>query len=557
MIRNGLAGRYLEIIKSMSKNGFALHIKELGLLRIFPAAYKILTFHKKSDNRTRGERLRQSFEELGPTFVKFGQFLATRGDLLPKDITKELSKLHDHASPIPFPTVMEILQKEWNIDFRSIFKEFDPNPIGVASLGQVHKALLVTGEEVAVKIQRPHVEETLEKDSRIIEQLAELAENHAEWGKRLRISQLAREFILSLEKELDYKKEAANCLKMRKLIQGERIYIPKVYGQFTTKRAMMMEYVEGEMLTEETINLMMQETKVELADLLSRSIFQQIFVDGFFHADLHPGNILLMREGKVSFLDFGSVGKMRSQTQTIFNQIMMAMKNRDVEGMVYSIVKLGAPKNLDVIDFTRDIDEFIDCYMEASLSDISIGESIQDLFFIVSKHGIYLPSEFVLVGNTLLKLESTIEKLNPHFQLDPLIADIGDHIATNKVKPGSLAREVERLIPKYEELFVKAPDYMNTILHDFSQGQTKLNIHMKMEEPTVKRFEKIAHLIVLSIIMLALSIIIGSIILGITYNSSDYLYPSLRSVDVGLFVSMALLIIFSGVFISIIKSRFK
>ncbi|GAE29823.1 ABC1 family protein [Halalkalibacter hemicellulosilyticusJCM 9152] len=280
---------------------------------------------KKEGTRSTGERIRKFLEELGPTFVKMGQLASTRPDLIPTDIIHELTKLQDEVPPFTSEEVFDIIESELGSSMSELFKEFHSQPLGSASIGQVHEALLHTGERVAVKVQRPHINQLIHTDLEILHELVEIADHRLEWAAKYRLKEVVEEFSQALIAELDYRREGRNGERIaRQFDDDDTVHIPCVYWDYTTKKVLTMEFVEGVKLNHlESLREHDYDTKL-LAERVTRSILQQILLEGFFHGDPHPGNIYALHDEVVAFMDFGMVGRLTSEMKQHLATLIIA-----------------------------------------------------------------------------------------------------------------------------------------------------------------------------------------------------------------------------------------
>lgn len=328
--------RYRDIATAFTKNGFGYFVRELGLDRVFSLPRRLLVNRDQNlEDKTVGERIRQFLEDLGPTFIKVGQLASTRPDLIPKDIRMELSKLQDHISPVPFEQVRKIIEDELEGEMEELFYSFEESPLGVASIGQVHEAVLPTGEKVAVKVQRPNVGKQVHIDLEILHEMAERAEKRLDWAKRYQVVDVVEEFKKSITSELDYEHEGRNADLMAKQFEDDpQVYIPEIYWDYTTKKVLTMEYVEGIKLNDQEGLAQAQCDNKWLAEKLVQAIFYQMFEDGYFHADPHIGNFFaLPEENGIAFMDFGLVGRLSKDMQRNLASIVIAMTSQDTKKM--------------------------------------------------------------------------------------------------------------------------------------------------------------------------------------------------------------------------------
>lgn len=369
-----------------------------------------------------GAHLREAFMELGPTFVKVGQLASTRSDILPPPIVKELAKLQDQVRPLSFREVRQIIEEALQTQLESAFTEFDHNPLAAASIGQVHEAVLKGGERVAVKVQRPHIREVVQTDLEIFGTLVTLIEQKTDWGTRFPLRMLLGEFRKTILEELDFLNEGRNAEKLAQLNKSKNILIPKIYWELSKSTVLTLQYFPGIPLSQllsspKSAYEVLSCNPLQIANRLSSALLKQILQDGCFHGDPHPGNVLILPGGRVALIDFGIIGlqtpAMRNQLAALF---IALIQGNDKE-ILKIVSQMGVvPEDIDKLSFEKDITVLREKLKGAS-GKIVMGESIQDFFNIVFRYGIYIPSEFVLVGKSLLTLEGVLNKLDPTFSL--------------------------------------------------------------------------------------------------------------------------------------------
>ncbi|MDP4128415.1 MAG: AarF/UbiB family protein, partial [Bacillota bacterium] len=419
--------RYRDVAKVLARHGFGFFVEEIGLLHMLSLPKRLFTDMEEIDPKSVGERIRLVIEELGPTYVKIGQIASTRADVIPTEILHELEKLQDNVSPFPFVEVSRIIEGELGSPLGEIFSTFDENVLAAASIGQVHRAQLRTGEEVAVKVQRPQIKTMIETDLEILMDLATLAERRMEKMERLQLRDVVEEFSKSLRNELDYTIEARNAEKIAKQFKNDStVYIPGIYWDYSTRAVLTMEFVKGQKLNEfKGIEEKGYDRKA-LSEHLVKALFHQVLIEGFFHADPHPGNILLLNGGVIAFIDFGMVGRLSLDMKHNFASLVIAMMRQNTESMIKAVLKIGiVPDDVNLTLLTNDVDELREKYVDVPMSRISIGEAISDLFEVAFRHRIRIPSDFTLLAKCLLILEGIVEKLDPHLSIMDMAEPFG------------------------------------------------------------------------------------------------------------------------------------
>ena len=391
-IRFKHAQRYQEITNAFLKNGFNYFVYRLGLSnQVFPKHHDT---KERMSKQTIGIKLREVLQSLGPTFIKLGQIASTRRDLVPSEIAKELEKLQDQVSCFPFQQVQEIIEMELGEKLEDLFQEFNEKPVASASIGQVHQAVLRTGELVAVKVQRPDIRSTVQTDLEILDDITRMMEANLSWAKTYQVRKMMAEFSNSLLAELDYQTEGRNGERIAKQFQDNpEVVIPKIYWDYSTNKVLTMDYITGvkvnqiETLKEEGYNLKL------IARRITDSMLHQILMEGFFHGDPHPGNIYILPGNKVAYIDFGMIGRLSEDTKFHFASLVIHLQNENTKGLIKTITAMGLhTSGTDMNTLYNDVDQFVMKYSDIPLSKLSIGSALKDLLDIIYQHQIQVPS---------------------------------------------------------------------------------------------------------------------------------------------------------------------
>lgn len=402
-------GRYHEILSVLVRHG-------LG-------CFFIPSYGQMENLELIGAHLREAFTELGPTFVKVGQMASTRSDILPRPIVQELAKLQDQVRPLSFGDVRQVIELALQARLESVFSEFNPKPLAAASIGQVHQAFLKSGERVGVKIQRPHIRETVKTDLEIFGTLVTLIEQKTNWGTHFPLRMLLGEFSKTILDELDFLNEGRNAERHAQFSKKNKsILIPKIYWEFSRSTVLTLQYFPGIPLSQllgssnSAYNTLSYNPR-QIADCLSQGLLKQILLDGCFHGDPHPGNVLILPEGKIALVDFGITGTLTRVMRHQLTALLTALVRGKDDQILKIISQMGiVPEDIDRLSFRKDITALRE-NLKASSGKIVMGESIQDFIDIVFRYGICIPSEFILIGKSLLTLEGVLNKLDPTFSL--------------------------------------------------------------------------------------------------------------------------------------------
>ncbi|MBF0753221.1 AarF/ABC1/UbiB kinase family protein [Jeotgalicoccus nanhaiensis] len=510
--------RYREIAMQFSKSGLGFLIEEIGIDRVISLPKRILLRQQNDEvlEKTYAERIRIFIEEMGTTFIKLGQIASTRGDLLPPDLIKELEKLQSHVAPFPATEARKLIEESLEAPIDELFMIFDDTPVGSASIGQVHRAMLHTGEDVAVKVQRANIEKTVRTDLEILRHLAVLAESNLEWARNYQVTDMIEEFSDALINELDYTIEARNVERIGKTHKNDdKIKIPEIYWEYSTKNVMVMDFIKGipvnhfDELDKLNIN------RSDLAETLARAIFQQIFEEGYFHGDPHPGNVSVLRDGTLVFLDFGMIGRLTSDLKNNFGSLLISLMRKDSDGVVKAIVKMGVvPSDVSMRDLNREAEIMRDKYYDVPLSKLNFSDAVNDLFGIANKYKIKLPQDFTILAKTLLTLESVVSQLDPDFSIMDVAEPFGKALLLERYNPKNLLNfqidEIQQLGSELREVTEN--------VHQFSKGLKNQNlpieIDVKGRSQFSKHLDRVINRLSFSIVLLAFSIVMVGLIVG-------------------------------------------
>lgn len=531
--------RYRDIAIALIRNGFGMLVEEIGIAQFLSFPQRLFFNKKERDSKTIGERIRLVLQELGPTFVKLGQIASTRPDLFPEEIVRELEKLQDRVPPFSFQEVREIVKEELGGELEEIFRHFDDSPLAAASIGQVHQAILRSGEKVAVKIQRPNISAVIETDLEILQDLATLAERRLEWAERYQIRDMVDELSKSLRAELDYTIEARNAEKIFNQFQNDsNIYIPKVFWEYTTKKVLTMEYVEGVKLTE--LEKLKQNgcNLKNLAERLIKGILHQIFIEGFFHGDPHPGNVLVLPGEVIAFIDFGMVGRLTPVMKYHLSSLVIALMRQSTDGVIKSIVQMGlVPDDVNLVRMREDVDELREKYYGVPLSQISLAEAVNDLFRVAFRHSIRIPSDLTLLGKTLLTVEGVVEKLDPDISILDIAEPFGRQLLKERLHPKNVAETVWKRVSDYGELLFDFPRHMKEITSLIKRGRFRLEIDIPELDLFLKKLDRISNRLSFSIVLLAFSIIMVGVIIGSSLGLRSTLLWKIPAIEIGFVVA--------------------
>ncbi|AIE61642.1 ABC1 kinase family protein [Bacillus methanolicus] len=543
------AQRYQEIINAFLRNGLGYIVKDLGLSEVLPIPIKKVNANADLNPRRIGGRVRSCLQELGPTFIKMGQIASTRRDLIPEYITQELEKLQDRVPPFSFDQVRQIIEEELGESIETIFDEFHETPLAAASIGQVHYARLYSKESVAVKIQRPNIRNVIETDLEILEDLARLMELRMDWAKRCQLRDMIEEFAKSLRTELDYRTEGRNAEKIANQFTGNStICIPKIYWDYSTKKVLTMGYIEGVRVND--LKKMGEKgyNRKVIAERLAQSFFHQILIEGFFHGDPHPGNVLVLPGEVIALLDFGMMGRLNHDMKYQFASLVISLKRGNTDGIIKVVSRMGLiPEDIDMELLRQDIDDLKDKYYDVPLSQISIGEAINDLFTVAFHHRIRIPADLTILGKSLLTLEGVVESLDPEFSIMNVAEPFGERLMKDRFHPKKLAENAWSHIVEYSEIISDLPKKLREITSIMQQGKLRIEITIPELHLLLKKMDRISNRLSFSIVLLSFSIIMVGLIIGSSIGRQSTLLWEIPAIELGFIVAtlMFLWLLFS------------
>ena len=543
--------RYREIVNAFIRQGFGYVIKEMGLLEVLSIPKRLFSEETKGTHRkSTGERIRLFLEELGPTFVKIGQVASTRYDLLPSEIISELENLQDQATPFSYELVRKIIESELGHPIDAVFLEFNETPIAAASIGQVHYAVLKTGEKVAIKVQRPKMKTVIETDLEILQDLALIAEQRLEWAERYQLRDIVDEFSRSLLEEIDYTIEGRNAEKIYKQFEDDpKIVIPKVYWEYSTKKVLTMEYIDGIKINEMDKSKQIGNSPKVLANTIIDSLLKQILVEGFFHGDPHPGNILTLPGNVIVFLDFGMVGRLTPDMKHHLASLVIALMRKKTEDVIKSIVQMGiVPENIDMITLRRDVDRLYEKYYDASLSTVSLAQVIIDLFAVAYQHQIRIPPDLTLLGKTLLTMEGLVVKLDPELSILKVAEPFGRRLLMERFDPKNVAGNVWDQVVEVGRLVNELPKVLKEISVLLKKGKMKQELSFPDKDFMLTKLDRISNRISFSISLLSFSIVfVGLVISSAMAGKTSSILLKIPTIEIGFVIatSMFLWLLFS------------
>ncbi|MBS1592764.1 MAG: AarF/ABC1/UbiB kinase family protein [Bacteroidetes bacterium] len=511
-------GRTREILGILIKWGFEDVVINSTLRNLVPESTRLswMRDEKPVMEHTRYERIRMAAADLGPTFVKLAQILSNRPDIIPEGLVKEFEKLQDRVPPFDTELAKRIIEKELGQKIEDVFEIFDEKPLASASIGQVHRAKLKTGELVVVKVQRPEVAEIIDRDMQIIKDVVQRADRYLKKQGILQADEVVRTFERSILKELDYRNEARNIERFRSTYKERTdFYIPMVYRQYSTDKILVMEFVEGCKITDMD---QLRKWGIDPRVIVERGMeiyLTMIFEFGYFHGDPHPGNILVREDGTIILLDFGMTGQLMKKDKYAFAGIFIAMARGDAREMAANMIKLAVEHNItDMRQFIYDLNDLIEDYAYLDVSESSIQDVIQRLQKIMYEYHITVPGGIFIVFRAFAILEGIGKKMHPEFKTYDFIKPYGMRLVTEQLKPENLAEEANNRFSTFSSFLGTLPQELRGIMQKTSRGKLHFEIELQGYGYALKKWDSVTNRMSITYIICALMLSSSIALLG-------------------------------------------
>jgi len=548
--------RLQEIINVFIKHGFGQIIDQLQIGKFIAIKRRFYKFGRLTVKPTLSvsERLRMAFEELGPTFIKLGQLLASRPDIVGSENIKEFKKLQDKVPPFSIDDVYKIIEKELGLSPDKIFKSFNPTPIGSASIAQVHEAVLLNDKKVIVKVRRPGIKEQILTDIRILNALARLMEKHVPESRIFDPVGIVNEFSRSILRELDFRREARNAMNFRENFkENEKIYIPIIYKKYTKERILVMEKVEGVRIDDvESLKQMGLNIKKIFKTIID-IYFIQIFEHGFFHGDPHPGNLIVTEDGRIAMVDFGIVGKIDEEFQESYANIALAIIKQDYDLLLDNYLKLGIiPDNIDMHKFKRELKEDIEDILyplySSSFEEIKISEFIESIMKVSLKHKLRLLPELLLIDKVLIMLDGLARELSPETSIIEMLKPYAENIIARRLSPDFYMKKLLTIFREFKNAMENIPFQFKMLLSKAVRDDITVKMfHVNMPE-FLKDIEKSSNKI-------SFSLIVSAMILSSAIMHAAEVKPLINGISIfGLITGIVAFFLGVWLIISIIRS---
>jgi ubiquinone biosynthesis protein len=510
-------GRLSEIAQVMVRHGFGYFIEAHKLSDLLPGRSADLSgAADPGASSARGQHLREVLDELGPTFVKFGQLLSTRPDVVPPDIVVELRGLQDDVRPFPFEQAERVIEEELGNTLERLFLDFEPAPVAAASIGQVHRATLPNGRRVAVKVQRPGAPQKIEADLGLLYQAARLAHERIRALDFVDTRQLVDEFARSIRKELDYRQEGRNAQNFHRHFAGDpHVHVPKVYWQYTRPRVLTLEWIDGIQLADVDMVTTTLEERREIAYRITEAWMAMIFRHGFFHGDPHPANILLPTEaGTIGLVDFGAVGTLTDDDMSKLTGLFIDAANENIDQLPKRLADLGVryPKEREG-EFLAELRELYYRYYGSSLSEVDPIQVIREGFQLIYSMNLHLPARFLLLDRTLATLASVGGELYPDFNVFEVARPYARDLMLDRFAPHRIARRARREAISYAQVLAEAPHQFHDFMEEIRDGQIEVGFVHKGLDDLLAKLDTLFNRIVVA--MIVVGGLIGSSLIGI------------------------------------------
>lgn len=503
--------RYRQVVGVLVKYGFGEVLDRMGI-----AAYlrlgrrKLFTRQQELAALSWAERIRLALEELGPTFVKMGQILSTRPFMIPVELVVELSKLQDEVAPFPYEQVREIVKDELGAEIEELFTEFDIKAIASASLSQVHRATIKSGDKVAVKVQRPQVREIMSKDVAILRDFASLLSHYVPESRQFDPVGVVEEVWKTAKQEIDFAYEARNLEVFAINFMGDdRVFLPRIYWDLTSKRVLTLEFIDGIKISEKEKLLAAGIDPKVVVRNGGQIVAKMVFEDGYFHADPHPGNLFALPDNRIAPVDFGMMGKLSPTTLDLITDLLVAATSADARRLVRVMLSnelVGDEVNVNLLE--ADLNSFLHRYHKIPLARIDMRSLLEEGFSIITSHQIRMPTELLMLGKALVTYEEVARGLYPEYDFITELLPSIRQLAKRKFKIGTIVGDLTGYLADLRDLLVNFPFELRRITRKLRKGELSMTMQHKGLENLTQEIEKASNRLAFSLIIAAL--IIGS-----------------------------------------------
>ncbi len=500
--------RYIEIINILSKYGWGSQlIAKLDFQSLFGDRFKFGKELAEISKLPEGERIRRAIEELGPTFVKFGQMLSTRPDLVPQELIVELEKLQDEVPTFPTEDAKRLIETELGDSIDSLFKEFPDSPFAAASMAQVYKAVLPEGEEVAIKVQRPGIADLIEIDLVIMQDYAKRLKKKQKAEIGIDPETLISEFARAIRKELNFKIEAGNVAHFDSDYQDDPIiHVLKVYKKYSTEKILTMEFIGSVKITDSIKPEVQEQFRIDpklVASRASELVLKQIFEHGYFHADPHPGNIRVLEDSIICFLDFGMIGTLSARLREQLADILIGVVSQDERKLTRTIMSLGrGGQSVNEEELESDIAELIKTYaFGTTLEDFDLGAFLVEISDLITAYDLKGPRDFYLLGKAMSSIQGVCAEVDPDLNVMAQAKPYAEQLAMERLDPKRAIKEISSSLMESTKLMLELPYTLNDLLTQVKRGEGKVKFEIFGLEPLIDTLEKITDRLSFALIM--------------------------------------------------------
>ena len=506
--------RIHDIATVMIRYGWGDLVRLLGMARFLERTGRILHWQSNDEiaRLPAAVRARRALEDLGPTFIKLGQILATRVDMFPVEWIEELEKLHREVPPVPFEQVRADLETALGGAPEAVFAQFDPTPIAAASIAQVYRAALADGSQVVVKVRRPGIEDKIAADLRILEHLARLAESEVPELRRYQPQRIISEFRRSLKRELDLVREARNIeLFARHFRDDATVAIPRVYRQYTTARVLVMEEITGiagvdsEQLQAQGLD------PVVLGARGADTVLKMVLIDGYFHADPHPGNVLFLPGNRIGMIDFGMVGRLTDARREQIVDLLHALARKDEEGMMQVLLDWAGEGEIDQSRLGHDLSDLVYTYDDLQLQEVRVADLLADLTALLRENNLVLPADLTLLFKALITLEGLGQQLNPAFHMLDHMTPFVERVVRERYQPAALVKRGRKGLQEMGALLAGLPRDLARLMREMRRGRMRIDLDLKRLDHFGQQLDRSSNRLTMGI--LTASLVIGSSII--------------------------------------------
>jgi ubiquinone biosynthesis protein len=471
-------GRFNKILSVFFEEGFDVFISKINL-------HHHIKKNSKKRKNPHPARLRKAFERLGPAFIKLGQILSVRPDMIPEEYCQELRKLQEHTQPVQYIKIKNIMELETGKKINKLFSSFNKTPLATASLAQVHKAKLKTGEDVVVKVQKPNTKDIILRDLDILFFLAHLLDKNFPKLRNYNLVEIIKEYASWTLNELDFKKEAENIKTIHENLKDQKVVIPKVYDKYTTDKVLILEFEKGENIYKH--NFKTENKRKEFCQRLINSFSQMVFVDGFFHADPHPGNIFVINNNIPLLLDFGMVGTLSKDIKKKITKVFITMINKDIHKCVDGLIDLSEETcNADLKYFKKETEQIIRYWYGRSINECSFIKTIYKVINLGITQGLVFPPSIVLLAKSIVDLEGIGLEIYPKANIEEMMRPNIEKMVMEEYNPINIAERTFKTMIDNKDLYTELPEHLLNLLKKIETG--KLDFHIDDNE--IKDIEK-------------------------------------------------------------------